>query len=192
MNGEKIVCDGMAADHAFFMDLTCDFFALFQLPQIFRLDRTELEARYLALQGKVHPDRFARADERARRLSMQMAARVNEAYRTLKEPLARARYLLCLAGHDADDGNARMEPEFLMAQMEWREAVQEARRSGDPQALERLRQRLALALQERYQRLAALLDEQGDLPAAAGDVRQLMFLEKLRDDIEDALAFLDT
>jgi molecular chaperone HscB len=174
------------------MNFTADFFTLFQLAPRFRLDLAELEARYLALQGKVHPDRYARADERARRLSMQMAARVNEAYRALREPLARARYLLSLAGHDAAESNVRMEPEFLIAQMEWREAVQEARNGGEPHELERLRQRLALEMQDRYRRLAALFDEQGDLPAAAEDVRQLMFLEKLRDDIEDALAFLDT
>ncbi|MDR1349481.1 MAG: Fe-S protein assembly co-chaperone HscB [Zoogloeaceae bacterium] len=174
------------------MDLTTDFFTLFQLAPVFRIDLAELEARYLVLQGAVHPDRFARADERTRRLSMQMAARANEACLTLKKPLARAQYLLSLAGHAIEAGrNACMEPEFLMAQMEWREAVQEARAGGDHHELERLQQRLALELQDRYQTLAALLDDQHDFAAAAEHTRQLMFLEKLRGDLDNALAFLD-
>jgi molecular chaperone HscB len=173
------------------VDLTTDFFTLFQLPQIFRLDLAELDARYLALQGEVHPDRFVGAAESERRLFMQMATRVNEAYRTLKNPLERARYLLALTGHDPEKSSANMDADFLMQQMEWREAVQEARQGGDHHELERIQQRLALELQDRCQTLAILLDDQRDFPAAAEHVRQWLFLEKLRVDLEDALAFLE-
>ncbi|MDR0736916.1 MAG: Fe-S protein assembly co-chaperone HscB [Zoogloeaceae bacterium] len=174
------------------MNLTADFFTLFQLAPRFRLDLAELEARYLALQGEAHPDRFARADERAQRFSIQIAARINEGRQILKVPLTRAKYLLHLAGHDLEaERNVCMEPEFLAAQMEWREALEAARSGGDRQALERLGQRLKLELQGRYQTLGALLDDRRDLLSAAGCIRQLMFLEKLRSDIDDALALLE-
>ena len=74
------------------MDLTADFFSLFGLPKTFRLNLSELDSRYRDVQAQVHPDRFANAAEAERRLSMQWATRANEAYMTLKKPLARAHY----------------------------------------------------------------------------------------------------
>lgn len=174
------------------MDLSTDFFALFQLPRAFRIDLAELDARYREIQAQVHPDRFAHAAEGERRLSMQWATRANEGYQTLKKPLARAKYLLHLAGHDLEaESNTRMAPDFLIEQMEWREAVQEARSGGDHHELERLHQRLRQDLRGRYEELAVLLDERQDLAAAAERVRQLMFLEKLLLEIDDALASLE-
>ncbi|MDR3323276.1 MAG: Fe-S protein assembly co-chaperone HscB [Zoogloeaceae bacterium] len=174
------------------MDLTTDFFTLFQLPRLFRLDLSALEARYLEIQGEVHPDRFVQADERARRQAAQWAARVNEGCLTLKKPLERAKYLLFLAGHDLEaERNTVMEPAFLIEQMEWREAAEEARNGRDHHALERLHHRLHQDLAGRYRALAALLDDQRDWPAAAHETRRLMFLEKLRLEIDDALAALE-
>ncbi len=65
------------------MDLTADFFSLFQLPRAFRLDAVDLDSRYREIQGQVHPDRFAHTGDSERRLSMQWATRANEAYQTL-------------------------------------------------------------------------------------------------------------
>ncbi len=173
------------------MDLTTDFFSLFQLPRAFRIDLVELDARYRDLQAQVHPDRFAHAGEAERRLSMQWATRANEGYQTLKKPLERARYLLHLAGHDLQaESNTAMAPEFLMEQMEWREAVLEAR-GGDHHELERLHHRLRQDLRGRYEELAVLLDDRQDMEAATEQVRRLMFLEKLLLEIDDALASLE-
>ncbi|GHU10130.1 co-chaperone protein HscB [Betaproteobacteria bacterium] len=178
--------------NAFSMDLTTDFFTLFQLPRAFRIDAAELDARYLALQSEVHPDRFVGAADASLRRSMQWATRVNEACQTLKKPLERAKYLLALAGYDlAAENNTTMSPAFLMEQMEWREAVLEARSGGNLRELEHLHRRLTLDMRARYHNLAQLLDEQQDFPAASESVRQLMFLEKLRTEIDDALAFLE-
>jgi molecular chaperone HscB len=174
------------------VDIGADFFTLFQLAPQFRLDLEELDARYLELQGAAHPDRFAGAAAHERRLSMQWAARINEAYQTLQNPLERAQYLLVLAGYDARaKDNAGMDADFLGKQMEWREAVREARQGGNPHELERLRQRLALELQALHQTLVVLLDEQRDFAGAVEQVRQWMFLEKLRVELEDAQAFLE-
>jgi molecular chaperone HscB len=174
------------------VDLTADFFSLFELPRQFRLSLSELDSRYRDVQAQVHPDRFAHAPEAERRLSMQWATRANEAYQTLKKPLERAKYLLHLAGHDIQaESNTAMPADFLMEQMEWREAVMEARGGRDHHELERLHQRLDNDMRGRYGELGELLDDAQDYPLATDRVRRLMFLEKLLYEIDDALASLE-
>jgi len=174
------------------LDLTADFFSLFELPRAFRLNLSELDSRYRDIQAQVHPDRFANASEVERRLSMQWAAHANEAYQTLKKPLERAKYLLHLAGHDIQaESNTAMPTDFLMEQMEWREAVMEARDGGDHHELEHLHNRLRGDINDRYEELGRLLDETVDHAQATDRVRRLMFLEKLLYEIDDALASLE-
>lgn len=174
------------------MDPRSDHFALFGLSREFRLDLSDLDSRYRDIQAQVHPDRFAHAGDAERRLSMQWSTHANEAYQTLKKPLARARYLLHLAGHDVEaENNTAMPADFLMEQMEWREAVMEARNGGDHHELEHLHNRLRIDIQGRYDELEVLLDEAGDLDGATDRVRRLMFLEKLLHEIDDALASLE-
>jgi molecular chaperone HscB len=174
------------------VELTADFFSLFQIPRAFRLDISELDSRYRDIQAQVHPDRFAHAGDAERRLSMQWATRANEAYQTLKKPLERAKYLLHTAGHDIQaESNTAMPADFLIEQMEWREAVMEARNGGDHHELEHLHNRLRSDINSRYDELAGLLDDANDFEAATERVRRLMFLEKLLSEIDDALASLE-
>ena len=161
-------------------------FELFGLPPRFRLDLAQLERAYRDIQSRVHPDKFVHAGDAERRVSMQSATRVNEAYRTLKSPLARARYLLAL--HDVDvqsESNIAMPPEFLLQQMQWRESVEEA--ADRPGELAALALRLAREMEEHYSRLERHLDADDDYTHAAESVRKLMFLERLRQEISDAL-----
>lgn len=175
------------------MDLGKDFFALFGLPRAFRLDVSALEAAYHELHSRVHPDRHAHLPDAERRRSMQLATRVNEAFVTLKKPLKRAQYLLELAGVDAAlETNTAMSAEFLMEQMEWREAVEEARAEADADALTQLMQRLRGHAREVFDTLAAQFDQQHDFSAAAETVRRLMFIEKLQEDIDNALEALES
>lgn len=174
------------------MDLTADFFSLFELPRAFRLNLSELDSRFRDVQAQVHPDRFAHASEIERRLSMQWATHANEAYQTLKKPLDRAKYLLHLAGHDIQaENNTAMPADFLMEQMEWREAVMEARGGRDHHELEHLYLRLQGDIRSRYDELGELLDDRQDADQATDRVRRLMFLEKLLYEIDDALASLE-
>ena len=174
------------------IDFNADHFALFGLPRAFRIDIEALDRHYREMQAHVHPDRFADADETQRRLSLQWTTQVNEAYRTLRKPLSRALYLLELLGCAVDtENNNAMPAEFLVEQMEWREAVAEARAAGDAEALEaqdgRLRERIARA----YEELAAQFDDRQNYAVAADTALRLMFLEKLLAEIDEALAALD-
>ena len=174
------------------MDFNADHFTLFGLPRSFRIDASLLDRRYREIAAQVHPDKFVQASDAERRLSLQWATRVNEAYQMLKASLSRAQYLLLLAGHDVGaENNTAMPPEFLMEQMEWREAVAEARVAREHGELEQLHHRVKQRMNDRYEQLAELLDDQHDYAQAADRVRRLMFLEKLLFDIDDAMAALE-
>ena len=174
------------------MDFNADHFSLFNLPRTFRLDASLLDQRYREIQAQVHPDKFAHAGAAEQRLSLQWATRVNEAYQTLKRPLLRAQYLLKLAGNEIDaENNTAMPSDFLMEQMEWREAVVEAKQARDQGELEQLHHRVKQRMAKRYDQLAALLDEQHDYTAATDRVRRLMFLDKLLFEIDEAMTALE-
>jgi molecular chaperone HscB len=174
------------------LDFGADHFALFGLEPLFRIDSPALDERFRELQARVHPDRFANAGESERRVSLQWATRVNEAYQALRNPLSRARYLLERAGQGVDrkDG-AAMPPEFLMEQMEWREAVAEAKEARNVTMLEQLHRRLRQRMNGSYDRLAELIDDSRDYAAAGDRVRRLMFLERLLAEIGDGMAALE-
>jgi molecular chaperone HscB len=172
--------------------LTPDFarnhFDLLGLPIAYGVDAARLEQRYRELQSQVHPDRFASAPEAERRVAMQWATRANEAYRTLRDPVDRARYLLHLKGYDTgEESNTAMPPDFLMQQMEWREAVAEGRAARDAAALERLLAEIAAARREMLRMLDRAIDADANFDAGCSLVRKLRFLEKLESEIGDAL-----
>ena len=158
----------------------------------FDVDPAQLERRYRELQTRVHPDRYAASPEAERRLAMQWATRANEAYRTLRDPVDRARYLLGLKGFDTgEETNTAMPPDFLMQQMEWREAVAQARAEGDSHALQALRDSIAEARQEMVRLLGRAIDDDANYDAGCSLVRKLRFLEKLDYEIDEALEALE-
>jgi molecular chaperone HscB len=172
----------------FDLNFAVDYFTLFGLPRAQALDLVSLENCFRDIQAQVHPDKFAQAGDSDRRLAMQWATRVNEAFQTLKAPGKRARYLLALLGHDPQiESNTAMPAEFLVSQMESREAVMEARSTADEDALEAVRSNLVNEIKAEYERLAELIDITKDFTAATNLVRQLMFQEKLLNEIDDAL-----
>lgn len=174
------------------IDLQQDFFALFGLPRRFEVDELALESAYHDLHARVHPDRHAHLPDADKRRAMQWATQVNEAFRTLRKPLSRALYLLELGGVDAGlETNTAMSPEFLMEQMEWREAVEEAREAADVEELEKLHQRLRSAGKDLYGKLQQSFDADRDLSTAAETARRLMFVEKLQHEIDNALEALE-
>jgi molecular chaperone HscB len=158
-------------------------FDLFHLPPRFAIDPAQLDRAYHDVQGQVHPDRFTTASDAEKRVAMQWATRANEAYQTLKHPLSRAAYLCELNGVDLQiESNTAMPPGFLMQQMEWREALDDARTSRDESALSALDTALRAARRDEVEQIASRLDA-GDFTAAATEVRKLMFIEKFGEEV---------
>jgi molecular chaperone HscB len=170
------------------MNLHSTDFELFAVPAQFAQDRDQLDARWKELQRQAHPDKFAAEGQAAQRIAMQWSVRINEAYERLKAPIKRATYLCELNGAKIDaERNTAMPADFLMQQMELREALEEAHTEENldqisAQTSEILRQLLSKAEQQ----LNAT-----DFTAAAQTVRALMFIEKFQADIERSYELLE-
>lgn len=166
-------------------------FELFGLPERFSIDLQALDQLYRKIQGEVHPDRFAAGSSAERLKSMQLATAANEAYQTLKNPTSRARHLLQLKGVETEeDSNTAMPADFLMLQMEWREAIEEAVAAGDIDALDDLLSETRKTTRQLQQQLHAQLDEADATVAAAETVRKLSFIDKVQADIGHAISKL--
>ena len=164
------------------MNLSDTDFVLFGVPEQFAQDRSVLDARWKELQREAHPDRFASQGAAAQRVAMQWSVRINEAYQRLKDPLRRAAYLCELRGAPIDaERNTAMPPQFLMEQMEWREALEEASSEAE---LEALSERLSHARSDLLHEVERLLDREGDAAAAAQQVRAMMFVQRFAHDVE--------
>jgi molecular chaperone HscB len=167
------------------MNLQSSDFELFELAQSFTLDRALLDERWKSLQREVHPDRFATADAPAKRQAMQWSVRINEAYQRLKDPLRRAAYLCELNGFAIQaENNTAMPAEFLMQQMQWREALEEA---DSPAQVQALADEVAARRRAMLQEAGVLADERNDYAALTAQVRALMFVERFATDVENRL-----
>lgn len=170
------------------MNLQSNDFELFGLAQRFALERAQLDARWKALQREAHPDRFAAQGAAAQRVALQWSVRINEAYQRLKDPLKRAAYLCELNGVPLHaERNTAMPAGFLMQQMAWREALDEA--DSEP-ALQALAQEVAQSQRELLQACGRQIDALGDYAAAAHTARALMFVGRFLGDVHDRLDLL--
>jgi len=173
--------------------LTKNYFELFSLPQQYVLERAELDARYRDLQRTVHPDRYASASDQERRLSMQQATHINEAYQVLKDPLRRGRYLLELRGHVIEDQQTtHQDPEFLMQQIELREALAEIRQQDDPlQALDRLAREIQAQYRALESELAQALDAGEEVESAVTLALKMQYFMRLQNEVQELEADLE-
>ncbi len=165
-----------------FVSASPDYFELFGLTPRFALDLDALEIAYQRVQSRVHPDRHAAGTAAERRAAMHWAALANEAYRTLRDEGRRAAYLCERAAVPVDaSSNTAMPASFLGRQLEWREALAEARAQG--RSVDDLQAEVDEARADTLRRLAQALDESGDAVAAAALVRQLMFIDRFRSEL---------
>lgn len=166
-------------------------FTIFDLPSAFAINSALLSNRYRDLQAAAHPDRFVNATDAEKRVAMERAVQVNEAFATLKDPVRRAMHLLSLVNIDGmDEKNTSMPFDFLTEQIEWREALADAKLKEDEERLE-----------EMLKELAGMLTSLGDTFAAAykGEhfavattlARKMRFTQKLIEEAESALADLE-
>jgi len=163
-------------------DLTSDFFTLFGLPLSFEVNISELTSRYREMQRAVHPDRFANASDAERRISMQMAARVNEGFVKLKDPLTRSRYLLELSGIEINDAETSLDNLFLMEQMELREQLSDLADRGDPDGeLQVFKKNLSLRENEIIGQIGKIFDtkDRQQLKLVVELTKKLQFFRRL-------------
>lgn len=172
------------------MNLHATDFELFGLAPQFAQDRAALDARWKDLQRQVHPDKFASQGAAAQRVAMQWSVRINEAYQRLKDPLKRAAYLCELNGASVNaESNTAMPTEFLVQQMSWREALEDACGLDD---LEQLNAQVNAAEREMLQKCEHLLDIEHNPAQAVSQVRALMFVERFARDVQARLDQADT
>ena len=164
------------------MNLQSNDFELFSLPVQFKQDRSVIDARWKELQREAHPDKFAAQGAAAQRVAMQWSVRINEAYQRLKDPLKRATYLCEL--NDAPinaENNTAMPTDFLMQQMEWREALDEA---GTIHKMNEIAAESLRYGHEKLSKIEQMIDTQKDYKAAAQQVRSLMFVERFSSEVD--------
>jgi molecular chaperone HscB len=166
-------------------DFTQNYFRLFDLPVQFSLDRGQLGQRYRQLQRELHPDRFASAADHEQRIAVQYSALVNQAYATLNKPLARALYLLELAGMSQERIVAEpIDGGFLIQQMELREKLESLHDLVDPDTvLDHLVAEIGSDLVVHQVEFAHAYVG-SDLDAAASACVKMQYLEKLLQEAE--------
>jgi molecular chaperone HscB len=172
------------------MSATNNYFTLFGLPTQFDVDLTLLDTRYRKIQTEVHPDKFVTASPAERLQSMQKATLANEAYQTLKNPTARAKHLLALQGiASLEESNTAMPTDFLMAQMEWRERIEDAKMAKDVAALDAQLIEMKNEAKSLHAQLASELASKPE--QAALTVRKLSFIDKISADVNALISKLE-
>ena len=167
------------------MNLQSNDFELFDVPALFKQDRAALDVRWKDLQREAHPDKFTAQGAAAQRVAMQWSVRINEAYARLKDPLKRAIYLCELNGAPINaHTNTTMPPAFMMMQIEWREALEEASTAAE---LEKISDEAAQYERGQLSKIEQLIDVNHDYTAAANEVRALMFVARFVGEIEARL-----
>ncbi len=170
-----------------------DYFAFFGLPQKLRAEPEALEQHFHRLSWKLHPDNFARAGEREREMSLERSSQLNDAYRTLRDPVARVEYLLGLAGVRKEGQSRQEAPPELLEEVfelnEWLDELRTARQGKEDGELAELKHRLATAqrsfesklhdvdseLEAAFERWDAALD------AHAGEVQRAQLMAKMNE-----------
>ena len=170
------------------MNLQSTDFELFDLPAQFAQERTQIDARWKELQRQAHPDKFAAQGAAAQRVAMQWSVRINEAYRRLKDPLQRASYLCELHGAPIQaENNTAMPADFLMQQMAWREALEDAENVDD---LDKIALESTTSGRKQLSKIEHFIDVEKDFKQAAQEVRSLMFIERFASEVHARIDLL--
>jgi molecular chaperone HscB len=170
--------------------VTQSYFELFGLEAKFNIDLATLESNYRKIQSESHPDRFVTATSAEKLKSMQTATLANVAYQALKQPTLRAAYILGLQGISAiTEASTAMPVDFLMRQMEWREAIED--NATNLSGMHRLLRNIKQETTTLQQTLADELDAQQAWQAATETLRKLQFMDKLREEIARKLEILE-
>ncbi|WP_138519364.1 Fe-S protein assembly co-chaperone HscB [Limnobacter alexandrii] len=166
-------------------------FEIFGLPCQFELDSVALSASYLRLQSQTHPDRFANSSAQEKRLAVQWATRVNEAYKRLQNPLERAIYWCELNGENPRGQQSNLPPALLLQQMEWREALEEIEGAKGIEALENLLDEVSAEKKRCLALIAQQIDGEKNAQAANATAQALLFIDKFMIELTKKLEQLE-
>lgn len=162
-----------------------NFFEYFDQPIHFDVDLTSLHKAQLVLQAELHPDKYVNGSDQEKRLSVQKASMVNEAYETLKEPVKRAHYLLELKGVEKNDNQTTNDASFLMEQISFREEMGECRTNVEPlDCIDHLTVKLKDRAQVFSQEFETEFNKE-DYNKAQESARKMMFVKKILDQLND-------
>ncbi len=130
-------------------NLSADYFEFLELPRSAAIDPKDLEKRFYALSRQLHPDLYARRSAEEKAYAQDASALLNDAYRTLKDPIARALYLMKLEGFEiGEQGSKDVPPELLEEMFELNMMLEEA----DPAEI--------AAARARFESMRAVIDEE--------------------------------
>ncbi len=160
-----------------------NYFQILGMAPAMKLSRPDLDIAFRTQSKQVHPDRFSQESTVERKLALQHTERLNHGYRTLKEPLSRAQYLLELAGVSLEAQQKQPQnPEFLMQMMELQEQVESTK---DEEGLEELLQSSKQRYNQLLGQLSGFFDQQeGTLNETQEAVTELRYYRRLLDNIE--------
>jgi len=168
-----------------------NFFEYFEQPVQFGVDLKALHQAQIALQAELHPDRFVTGSAQEKRVSVQKASMVNEAYQTLKEPVKRAHYLLELAGIEKNDNQTTSDASFLMEQISFREEMGECRTNTTPlDCIDHLTAKLKQRAKDFSQEFEHEYDRK-EFETAQESARKMMFVKKILDQLNDLQAEIE-
>ncbi len=162
-------------------------FDLFGLPRLYKIDLGELEQKWKTISAQVHPDSFTSASAPEKRVAVEWGARINEAYRVLKDPIKRAEHLCSLAGFEhGERTQSAMNIDFLENQMAWREALEQARLNPLTDDLNVLQSTVLEASNTYELSVGKLLDNQ-QWQTASDRLREWMFIQKFSKEVTQAI-----
>lgn len=160
-------------------------FALLGVESRFDLDLSALEKTHRELSRALHPDKFAQTNASERRAALEKAAAVNEAWRTLRDPIKRAEALFRLHGIAVgEDKEPKSTPAFLMEVLEMREELAEARGKKDLEKVRKLGDGMKARLDGAQKRLADGFAEKRDPATLLPFLGEMRFYKRFLDEVE--------
>lgn len=172
--------------------LTSNFFEMFDVPVAYEVDLDKVGQRHRDLQKTVHPDKFVNGSDLEKRISMQKTSLINEAFNTLRQPVDRAIYLLKLKGVDLNlENETTMDADFLMEQIEMREALSDVRSKDDPLSeLDDFSRQIKAKMKSMMDGFSSAY-ENGKLDDAREWIRKMQFMQKAKKEVDELSAKIE-
>lgn len=158
-----------------------EFFDIYEIEPSFSISKNELRKRYLVLQKKFHPDRFAHSSIEEQKTALINSSLINDAYQVLKDDIRRAKYLLECNGVEITN---HTNPAFLMKQMEYEEKIED--HSNDKNQLLSIQKELQEELDQYKDNLTVDFDKK-NFDRATNQINEFIFIDKLHLKIKEKI-----